>query len=389
MKGRGVLWVGVIVLIGVAVAVLWLSTGGSLPPFGASSSSPDGYRALSVLLDDAGSSVETLEPTELASLQGDAVGRSVVVPVASWVTSEQLEQLEALAVGGATVVLAGEEGFVRISDRILTRMPARPVGRGLCTIGEFDGLEALDDVSFEFLEIATGAPDEREYCFTQSLGLDTSGALVTIRSLGAGRIISLASPYLWSNARLQPDKEQGGTPLDNGPMAVALLGGSQVSFVDAVPPSGISPDGTQSPLALLPFNVKLALVQLGFAFVLYAWWRGRRLGRPVSEELPVEVAGSELVEAVGGLLRRHGSNSRAANVLRERECRELASRLGVPREAGPDALVAAVASRSARPPAEVHELLFGAPPDGAQGLVALCARLDELHMEVLDVQPAP
>jgi hypothetical protein len=372
-----------------AVAVLWLSTGGSPPPFDASSSSPDGYRALSVLLDDAGSLVETLGPTELASVQDGVAGRSVVVPVASWVTSEQLEQLEALAVGGATVVLAGEDGFVRMDDRTLTRTPAQPVGRGVCTIGEFDGLEALDDVSHGFLEIATGAPEEREYCFTESLGLDASGALVTIRSVGAGRIVSLGSPYLWSNARLQPDKEQGGTPLDNGPMAVALLGGSPVTFVSAVAPVGTSPDGTQSPLALLPFNVKLALVQLAFAFVLYAWWRGRRLGRPVREELPVEVAGSELVEAVGGLLRRHGSNSRAADVLRERECRELASRLGVPREAGPDALVAAVASRSARPPAEVQELLFGAPPDGTQGLVALCARLDELHTEVLDVQPTP
>lgn len=389
MKGRSALWVGLVALIGVAVAVLWLSSGGSPPPFGASSSSPDGYRALSVLLDDAGSRVDSLDPTGLASLQGDGAGRSVVVPMASWITSEQREQLEALAVDGATVVLAGEDGFARMDDRTLTRTPAQPVGRGVCTIDELDGLEAIDDVSFGFLDIGAGEIGEREYCFTESLGLDASGALVTLHGVGDGRIISLGSPYLWSNARLQPDKEQGGTPLDNGPMAVALLGGSPVTFVDAVPPAGTSPDGTQSPLALLPFNVKLALVQLGFAFVLYAWWRGRRLGRPVSEALPVEVAGSELVEAVGGLLRRHGSTPRAANVLRERECRELASRLGVPREAGPDALVVAVASRCARTPAEVHELLFGAPPDGTQGLVALCARLDELHSEVLDVQPAP
>lgn len=392
MKGRGALWAALFALVGVVVAVLWLSSGGSPRPFDPASSSPDGYRAMAVLLEDAGSRVDSLDPADLGDLGehgGDVAGRSVVVPIANWITSQQREDLESLAAEGATVVLAAETGFMRLDDRTLTRTPAQPVGRGMCTIAELDGLEAVDNIGYEFLYDGSGAPGERERCFTDPLGLDESSALVTLRSVGAGRVIELSSPYLWANARLQPDKEQGGEPLDNGPMALALLGGSDVSILDAVAPAGVSPDGTQSPVALLPFNVKLALVQLGSAFVLYAWWRGRRLGRPVKEELPVEVAGSELVEAVGGMLRRHGSTTQAATVLRERECRELASRLGVPREAGQGALAAAVASRCARSPAEVHDLLFGAPPDGADGLVALCARLDELHSEVLDVQPAP
>lgn len=389
MKGRGALWAGLVALVGLAVAVLWLSSGGSPQPFDPSSSSPDGYRAMALLLEGAGSRVDSIASDELDALQGDPAGRSLVVPVADWLDPAQLERLEQMAVEGATVVLAAEDGFVPLSNRDLTRTPAQPVGRGYCTIEEFDGLEALDDIWFGVINTYPETSEDVERCFTDTSDLQSLGALVTLRRVGAGRIVSLGSPYLWANARLQPDKEQGGEPLDNGPMAVALLGGSRVSVLDAVPPPGTSPDGTSNPIALLPFNVKLALVQLGAAFVLYAWWRGRRLGRPVTEELPVEVAGSELVEAVGGMLRRHGSTSQAAIVLRERECRELASRLGVPREAGSAALAAAVASRCGRTPAEVHELLFGAQPESAEGLMALCARLDELHSEVLDVQPAP
>ncbi len=388
MRGRGVLWAGVVVLAGLAVVVLWLSSAGTPPPFDVSSSTPDGYRAVSILLRDSGSQIDSLGASDLGSLPADPVGRSVVVPIAQRLTPEQLDRLESYASRGATVVLARGDSFTMIDDRSLTRTPAQPVGAGLCTITALEGLEALDHLGFGAVDLTSQTGEGTGYCFTDAPGFEGVAALVGERRLGAGRIVELASPYLWANARLQPDKEQGGQPLDNGPMAVALLGGSQVSFVAAASDEDVAPDGTRNPLALMPFNVRLALVQAGAAFVVYAWWRARRLGRPVSEEMPVEVAGSELVEAVGGLLRRHGSAARAGQVLRERECADLASMLGVPREAGPVALVAAVASRSAREPEAVRSLLFGEPPPDAEGLVALSRNLDELRSEVLDVQSA-
>lgn len=388
MSRPGALWGGVAVLVVIAVAVLWLSSGGASPPFEVSSSTPDGYRAVSILLRDAGSEVDSISGADLESLTPQPRGRSVVVPIAQRLTASQLDRLESYASEGATVVLAGGDSFVVIDDKTLTRTPAQPVGAGLCTIPELEGLVALDHLGFGAVEIAADSGDGTGYCFTEQLGFDGAEALVSERRLGAGRIVELASPYLWANARLQPDKEQGGQPLDNGPMAVALLGGSPVTFVDAVPSPDASPDGTRNPLALMPFNVKLALVQAGGAFLIYAWWRGRRLGRPVREEMPVEVAGSELVEAVGGLLRRNGSVARSAQALRERQCRELASALGIPREAGPEALVAAVAARSGRGPEVVRAVLFGGDPPDAEGLVALSRDLDELRSEVLDVRYA-
>jgi hypothetical protein len=211
---------------------------------------------------------------------------------------------------------------------------------------------------------------------------------VTEEALGDGSLVELSSPYLWANARLAPDKEEGGQPLDNGPMAVALLdGSSSVTFVDARPSPGVTPDGTRDPLELMPYGVKLALAQGVGAFVVYAWWRGRRLGRPVREEMPVEVAGSELVEAVGGLLRRAGSVDAAAEIVRSDACRTLGARLGVPVEAGPEALVRLVASRTGRDPAEVGAVLVSGPVGSAEGLVQLLRQLDSLRTEVLDGQP--
>ena len=85
--------------------------------------------------------------------------------------------------------------------------------------------------------------------------------------------------------------------------------------------------------------MKLALAQLVGAFVLFVWWRSRRLGPPVSERLPVEIAGSELVAAVGDLLRRRGNPQRAAATVRADTRRVLAERLGLGPDPAPGALV--------------------------------------------------
>ncbi len=372
--------VALLAVVAAVVAVLALSGGSDPVPFDAASAEPDGYRAVSLLLEDGGASTVTTSAEELdpAALGG---GDAVVVPVAEWLTEGERSRLMEAASNGATVVLAAEDSFIPIDRQSLVRTPALPVARGRCDIAEIDDLESLDDIAFWVLE----DPDpQQQLCFA-----DGVGALVSSEAVGAGTVVRLSSPYLWANARLQPDKEDGGQPLDNGPMAVQLLAGvGTVHFVEAVPPAGVTPDGTQNPIQLMPLTVKMAIIQAAAAFVFYAWWRGRRLGAPVRESVPVEVAGSELVEAVGGLLRRHGSVGSAASVLRERECRELAAALGVPREAGPDALVSAVSARTRRQPEDVAATLFGPAPGGPSELLELTRKLDSLHSEVLDVEPA-
>ena len=188
-------------------------------------------------------------------------------------------------------------------------------------------------------------------------------------------MVTISSPFLWVNARLQPRKEEGGEPLANGATAVRLLGDQDtVTFIDPVPSADAVITGDQDPVTLLPTPVKLALAQLLGAFVLYVWWRSRRLGRPVAERLPVEVAGSELTAAVGDLLRRRGNPQRAAATVRGDTRRVLGARLGMGADPSPVALVEVVAARTGRPPDQVGAALYGdpaSPVDDATALVAL------------------
>ena len=146
----------------------------------------------------------------------------------------------------------------------------------------------------------------------------------------------------------------------------------------------VAPTGEKSLTDFMSTGVKLGLLELGVAFLFYAWARGRRHGRVVTEPAPVTIAGSAFVEAVGSLLERQGDVPRAAEVVREGQCRELARRLGLPRTAGRPELAAVVAARTGREPAAVLSLLTD-PVDSDAGLVTLTRELDSLRQEALHV----
>ena len=395
-SGRGV-WIGV--LAAVVALVLFVVLGGRRPtgdPFDVRSAAPDGYLALSILLRDRGADVARTSAAR-ALLDPPAVGEVLVVAAPELVSDRESRAYETAARAGAVVVYGqrrdpglstdgfGASASPRFDARTLADTPAEPAEPGRCDISALEGLGAVD-AAFS-LKWEVGAQDS---CYGTG-----RTALVLREQVGAGAVITLGSPYLWANARLQPDKEHGGQPLDNAALALRLLGpgpagatvGTRVTFVDAVPSAGVSPDGQQSPIALMPLPVKLALVQLVAAFVLYAWWRGRRLGAPVRERVPVEIAGSELVSAVGELLRRRGSPDRAAAVLRADVRRDLARRLGVPPDAAPQALVTVVAARSGRSPDEVAPVLLDGPVGSAGALIRLTHSLDALRQEVLHGHP--
>ncbi|MGI9578022.1 MAG: DUF4350 domain-containing protein [Microthrixaceae bacterium] len=383
MKNSAALWVGTAILAVFGVALFVLTPDEALPPFDVGSSKPDGYRAVAILLEDAGVDVRSVEVSQdapLADLVPGPSGAGIVVPVEEYLEPTDRAALQVAAETGATVVVSAVDGFIQLPESELARTAARPVARGFCDIAELEELQSVDDIAGANL-----APSlDSQVCFESGFG-----PLVSSLDTGDGRFFELASPYLWANARLQPDKEDGGRALDNAATAVALLGDLEsVTFVTPIPPPEFVADGTRNPLELMPLPVKLAILQAVGAFVIYVMWRARRLGRPVAEEMPVEIAGSELVEAVGGLLRRSGSPTNAAAVLRAETRRELSRPLGVPIGADPAALVEAVVARTGGDPQRLRMLLFDGPVETVADLVALSRGLDEIELEVLDVQHA-
>lgn len=396
-SGGRLAWVGIALAAVAVVAIVVLTgLGPSGQPFDPRSAAPDGYKALSILLEERGAEVGHRSAAAVAT---DPLGPGdvVVVPAPGLASSDELRALDDAVDVGAVVVLGepatlsvtpdGETGGTLFLEdpRTLADTPADPQGPGDCGIAVLDGLGDIDAAFASSLPSGGG-----DSCYG-----DRAGALVVQEDRGAGRTITLGSPYLLVNARLQPDKEHGGEPLDNAALALRLFGptpdgagpGVRVTFVDAVASSGVNPNGGRNPLTLLPLPVQLALVQLIAAFCLYAWWRSRRLGPPVHERLPVDIAGSELVAAVGDLLRRRGSPDRAAAILRADVRRSLGQRLGVPPDAAPASLVAVIADRTGLDSVQVAAALLDGPVGSAEALVRLAHTLDAIRQEVLHGHP--
>jgi len=129
--------------------------------------------------------------------------------------------------------------------------------------------------------------------------------------------------------------------------------------------------------------VKLALVQLVLAFVVYAIFRGRRLGKPVLEPQPVQIPGSELVSAVGNLLQQTKSPDRAAAVLRFDLRRRLCERLGLPGTVSAEVIAASVEARTGIAQETSLPLLVDLPCTTEPQLLDLAGGLDDLRRAVL------
>ena len=137
--------------------------------------------------------------------------------------------------------------------------------------------------------------------------------------------------------------------------------------------------------SMMPSWIWWALLQLVIAALLTAYWRARRLGRVVTEELPVAVRAAETVEGHARLYRRANAHGRAAELLRRATAGRLAGYFGIPAvraHADPTLLVAPVAARLDVSRDLIGDLLVGGPPESEAELVLLADHLDQLEKEV-------
>ena len=172
---------------------------------------------------------------------------------------------------------------------------------------------------------------------------------------------------------------------DNGDAALALRLLTRNPTVEWVYPriENAGPVEEEQGLTdLLPHRVFVAVAQAFVALGLLALWRARRLGPVVVEPLPVVVRAAEAVEGRARLYEAAHARDSAANALRAGLRDRLVRSLGLATDAGPEAMVGAVSTRTGRDPVAVTDLLYGAPPADDAALVRLAADLDLLDSEV-------
>ncbi len=382
VTGAGVrsLWrryrVVVFVLLGILVVATGIglagnrSVGGRLDP---RSAEPTGSRALATLLGERGVRVE--RRTDPAGLAADPGSRTVIlVGHPALLGADPLRALGELDVGTVVLVSPGDDALGAVAAGIdpSGTIPIRARSPGCPE-------PAADAAGDAVIGGKTYTTETGTSCYR---GDGEDGALVTGRTRAGAELVVLGTGEFLTNERLADD--------GNAALAVNLLGGDgsadELRWLVPAPGSAAGQDGSVS--SILPDWVGPALLQLLFAGLLLALWRGRRLGPPVAEPLPVVVRAAETVEGRARLYRRAQARDRAAEALRSGTLARLTPRLGIDPGPGgeppPEAVVAAVAARSGWPDAEVNAALFGAPPADDAGLVRLTETLDSMARSTLD-----
>ncbi|MEO7428044.1 MAG: DUF4350 domain-containing protein [Acidimicrobiales bacterium] len=330
------------------------------PPLDPRSDGPLGTSALVSLLRGLGAevnlSVGLPEPTDAVALVlQDRLDAGHSAALTRWVSD-----------GGTLVVTDPSSSFAAPVAGLGLDLADRSISRGTCTVGALGDVGSVDGGA----AVRFDAAASDQVCF----GDEHHRAFVVVTPLGGGQVVSVGGAAFVTNDHLGRR--------DNAVLAATLLAPSAataVRFVDAPVPAG---GGTKTLSQLVSGGVKRGLLQLGVAFVLYALWRAIRLGRPVAEDQPVDVAGSELVGAIGRLLSRSRAPGAAAEILRAGLRRSLRARLGVPADASPATLAAITAARTG---AEV-ELVLMAVDDRSittdAELVAVARAVASVHQEV-------
>ena len=371
-----------LLLVAVVVAVAAnRSIGGRLDPRGADR---EGGRALATLLGDRG--VDVIRTVGPAAAVARTESRTVVfVPFPGVLSDEAVRRVGALAFGTVVLVAPDSDDLTAISDDV-TGAGGRvaEVTEPRCA-NPAAGAAGAALLGGELYRTSAG-----DTCYPGDDEDAERGALVTGRTLGGARLTVLGTGAAFENENLAED--------GNAALVINLLGGDgsadEVRWLVPEPGSAIEDDGSGSLGSILPDWVGPAVVQLLLAGLLLVLWRGRRLGPPVTEPLPVIVRAAEAVEGRARLYRRAGARDEAAGALRAGALARMVPRLGIDPGAGgnpaPEAVVAAVAARSGRPDAEVHAALYGPAPADDAGLVRLTETLDSIIRSTLDPEvPRP
>lgn len=365
VAGIGAVFVAVVTMIATGAG----GPGGA--PLSATNAGPSGSKAIAEVLRAQGVTVtasDSLEATRRAV--GTAQDTTIfVVDDGAYLDGEQLKELSGLA---RSVVLM-TPSFDQLADAVPEVAQAGSVAGPLtadCPLaavenagevtGDGSGYRLIDDTATALSCLGSG---DEVYSLIQ---LDRGGSLVTVTGLRTA----------FSNEHIA---ERG-----NAALALNLLGTTAnlvwylPSIDDAAGP------GASSLGELTPAWVSASLALLVLVAIAAAFWRARRLGPLVIENLPVTVRASETMEGRARLYQRASARLRALDALRMGTIARLAALCGLSRLACVDEIVLTVSAAIGQPPQEVAAVLRDAIPVGDADLVRLSDALLRLERTTMD-----
>ncbi|MGY6499102.1 MAG: DUF4350 domain-containing protein [Microcella sp.] len=366
---RSLFWVGV---VGVAliVAVLMTALNGSVvgsERWDPNAAAPSGSRAVVTVLGEQGIAVTV------------ATSRSAVDTALA--DARDAGEAATLLVADGRGILGGDRvaALTGLADRLVlveppvaaldalgfpfatTRTVAGPIESGGCALpaatraGSVDGeaLVVYDTEASDACFVAEGGA----VVLTETI----DGAPVTV--LGAGEIL------------------ENGAIESAGNAALALgLAGEHPRLVWYTP--GPADSDAASLAELTPGWVNPIAWLAALTLLAAAFWRGRRLGPVVIENLPVVVKTTETMEGRARLYARGGARLRAIDALRVGTLRRIARSLALGGGAGVDDIITSAAATIGADERTLRELLIDADPRDDAELVRLSDRLTELERAV-------
>jgi hypothetical protein len=360
-SGRWVLF-ALVAITAVSVVTAWLTTpnpGGRMEP---DATSPDGAHALVTLLRDQG--VDVVEANSIADVQR-AMTPDAQLLVAQTFYLVDDDALRTLA------DLPGDRLLVEPVSRTREALAPRITTADTTSYGGAPGCDMREAQRAGDAEL--GVSDRYEATGGVALTSCYDGAVVRYTA-GGHTITVVGTSDFMVNSGL----------LNAGNAALAMnLAGTHERLVWYAPQRVEGESDTSASITdLIPDRVVWGVVQLCLVVLLVAWWRGRRVGPLVAEDLPVVVRASETVEGRGRLYRAHRARDRAADALRTAALQRTTPRLGLGGQSDPAAVAQAVAHRTGGDPRAIGFWLFGPPPTTDAELVELAHQLDHIERQV-------
>jgi len=343
-------------------------------PLAPDSTSPQGARALAQILGRQGVDVTFLRRN--ADVVA-AAGPGTTILLASDQQIWDESQLESLDGTGADLVLAGSSWAASLLAGVETTYEvtsADDLPELAADCDDPDAVAAGTVTSAHRVQAPAGGGTV--ICFRAPGDPQDQGAFATTTS-GDHRIDVLADSGILTNARL--------ADAGNAALALRVLGRHDhlIWYLPSFDDDGGESEAAGPGLGDLvpPWTGALAL-ELCLVVVVIAVVRGRRLGRVVTEPLPVVVRSAETTRGRGRLYRRGRSYGHAAAALRAGAAARCARRLGLPMSAPASELIDSVAHATGRPTDAVAQLFYGPPPTDDPALARLARDLDEIESEV-------